>query len=290
MKQKIALITGCSSGFGYLTALKFSREGIYTYASVRNLRSPGVKQLVKIAKEENLPLEIIKLDVTNEKSIKTAVKTIYRKKKCIAILVNNAGFGTLGPTESFTIEEVKNQFETNLYGLLRVIKIVTPIMRSQKNGLIINLSSIAGLIPFPLFGIYSASKYSVETLTETLRFELSQFGIKVTTVEPGSYKTNFTQNRMHPKDMESKEYKNSPYQKLISNFFARYKKTHDKNRKMLSKVANPQEVADKIYAITNIKNPAPRYLIGQDAKFYNSLKSFLPWRAWEFLLHKAYKY
>lgn len=290
MKQKIALITGCSSGFGYLTALKFSREGIYTFASVRNLRSAGIKQLVKSAKIENLPLEIIKLDVTNENSIKTAVKTIYKKKKGIDILVNNAGFGTLGPTEMFTIEEIKNQFETNVYGLLRVTKIVAPIMRNQKNGLIINVSSIAGLVPFPLFGVYSASKFAIETLTETLRFELSQFGIKVTAVEPGSYKTNFTQNRMHPKAMESKEYKNSPYQKLISNFFSRYKKTHDKDRKILSKVANPQEVADKIYQITKLKRPAPRYLIGQDAKFYTFLKYFLPWQVWEFLLRKAYHY
>src|SRR3989344_7707510 len=241
MKQKIALIAGCSSGFGYLTALRFSREGIFTYASARNLRSPGIKQLVKIAKDQDLPLEIIKLDVTNEKNIKTAVKTIYKKKKGIDILVNNAGFGTLGPIEVFTTEEVKDQFETNVYGLLRVTKEVVPIMRKQKNGLIINLSSIAGLVPFPLFGIYSASKYAVESLTETLRFELSQFSIKVTAIEPGSYDTSFTQNRKHPKYMEPQEYKNSPYQNLVSNFFARYKRNHDKNRKFLSKVADPQE-------------------------------------------------
>ena len=162
--NKVALITGCSSGFGYLTALKFARNGIITFASVRDLNSEGTVQLKKVADEEKLPLDIIQIDVTNDESVKKGVEYIIQKNKRIDVLVNNAGVGYYGPVEEFSIEEIQSQYNINVLGVVRTVKEVMPWMRKQKNGLIINVSSVAGLVTFPLYGLYSSSKYALEAL------------------------------------------------------------------------------------------------------------------------------
>lgn len=290
--QKVVLITGCSSGIGYHTALKFARNGHKTFATVRNLNSGGAVNLKKISEDEDLPLKLYQLDVTKDQSVARAVKSVItsklNKEGKIDILVNNAGFGYLGPIEDFTIDEIKDQYETNIFGVLRVAKAVAPYMRKQKLGLIINISSINGLIPFPLFSVYSSSKFAIETLSEGLRFELSHFGIKVVIVEPGSFLTKFVDNRKHPKAFMTAE---SAYNDLTSNFFARYNKTHDKAKvTLLNKTLNPSRVVDTIYHISELKKPSPRYLVGYDAWLFYTLRKLLPWQIWEFLLKKAYKW
>ncbi len=169
-----------------------------------------------------------------------------------------------------------------------MVKAVAPEMRKRKRGLIINISSINGLVPFPLFSIYSSSKFAIETLSEGLRFELSHFGVKVVLVEPGSFATKFSENRKHPKNFGTAE---SEYKELTDNFFTRYRKTQDVSKiGPVSKVMNPKKVVDLLFKIAKTTNPKPRYKVGYDAFFFYYLNKLVPWWLWEKLLHKAYKW
>jgi short-subunit dehydrogenase len=286
--KKVVLITGCSSGIGFKTALKFARNGYITYASMRNIQSEGAMQLQQIAQQENLSLHLIAIDVTNDEQISKSVVTIFETEKRIDILVNNAGFGHLGPVELFSIDEVKEQYETNIFGVLRMIKQVIPIMRQQKSGYIINLSSINGRISFPLWSIYSSSKFAIETLTEGLRFELAHFGIKVSMVEPGSFHTQFPKNLKHPKMMKDES---SPYKILTDRFFNKYHNASEKTQKnFLNKVLNPNKVVDTIYNIAQDNNPNLRYVVGIDSHLLLLFKNLLPEDAWDWILRKFYKW
>lgn len=285
-QPKRVLITGCSSGFGFLLACKYMRSGYTTYASVRNLDSPGAKELRSIAKAEKLPLHLLHIDVTDEMTIQNAMKQISGP---IDILINNAGFGYLGPIENFTVDEIKEQYETNIFGVLRMVKAVVPRMREKKKGMIINVSSINGLIPFPLYGVYSSSKFAVETLSEGLHFELSPFGIRVVLVEPGSFFTDFPNNIRHPKAMLSKE---SVYRPLTDHFFSRFNKVVRMRGQngFIARLFNPERVVNKIYSISQMNNPSLRYRIGVDAQLYYWAKRFLPAKVWEKILRNVYKW
>lgn len=286
--QKVVLITGCSSGFGFGTAIKFAENGYQTFAAVRNIKSEGAKQLVKISNTRKVPLEVIEIDVTNKITIKAAIAKITRKTGRIDILINNAGYGYLGPIEETPIEDIQALHDTNVLGVIRMVQAVIPCMRRNASGFIINISSINGIVPFPLFSIYSSTKFAIETLTEGLRFELKHFGIHVVLIEPGSYLTKFSSNRKQPKNLLSSL---SPYKVLLDNFFHRYQKTHDVDTKHLaSKTANPREVVDKIFHIAQLVNPRARYLVGRDAYKYYYLKKFLPFFLWELILRKVYKW
>lgn len=287
MKRKTILITGCSSGFGYESAVKLSQKGYVVFAGVRTIKSDGVKRLRVLVKQSNLPINIIELNVNSETAVKKAVSQIYKKTSRIDVLINNAGYGTRGPIEDFSIDEVKAQFETNVYGVLRMIKAVIPVMRKQKSGLIINVSSISGLVSFPLFSIYSASKFAVETLTEGLWFELKHFGIDVCMVEPGSFKTNFSNNR---KDAGMMYRANSPYKRLIETFDSRYKKTHAKTSGVTSKQKEPEEVVDTFLEIIESKSPKLRYRIGMDAHKNYWIRKLMPDFLWMKLLRRLYKW
>jgi NAD(P)-dependent dehydrogenase (short-subunit alcohol dehydrogenase family) len=173
-QRQITIVTGSSSGIGFETSLLLARYGIYTYATMRNLsKSEGI---LDYAKKENLPLETLGLDVTNEKSISEAIKKIINEKGRIDILVNNAGYSLLGPLEQLQIDEIKEEFETNLFGVIRLIQSVLPIMRKQRYGRIINISSLAGRIGFPLSSAYVSSKFALEGLVESLIYEVQPFG------------------------------------------------------------------------------------------------------------------
>lgn len=286
--QKVVLITGCSSGFGYGMALKFAKSGYRTFASVRDLTSSGSRDLQKIQKEKKFPLEVIRIDVCDDTSIKKAVSYITKKTGTIDILINNAGYGYLGPIEEAPIEDIKALYETNVLGTVRMVQEVVPLMRKHSSGLIINFSSINGIVPFPLFSIYSSTKYAIETLTEGLRFELKHFGIDVTMVEPGSYLTKFSQNRKQPKNLMREE---SPYKKLLDTFFRRYSQTHSiKIKQFVSKTADPRDVIDAVFQIAQAKNPKARYRIGRDAQKYYYLRTFLPFFLWEAILRNVYKW
>ncbi len=286
--KKVILITGCSSGIGYLTALKFARNEYITYASVRNLNSEGSQNLQTLAAEEKLTLHLLELDVTKQELVTKVINSIKEKEGRIDILINNAGFGSLGPVEQFSIEEVQKQYDTNLFGMLRIVQAVIPIMREQKSGTIINLSSINGLLAFPLFGVYASSKYAIEALTESLRFEVAPFGIKVSIVEPGSFLTDFPKNVKHPAKMTEA---NSPYKNLTDSFFKKYYEAPAKAQdSFIAKFINPQKVVDTIYSIVQNGNPKLRYIVGIDSKLFLFFKTILPESLWNWILRKVYKW
>lgn len=254
MKQ-VALITGCSSGIGYETSILLAKNGFRTYATMRNT-DKGDK-LKEIAEKENLDLKIIKLDVTDDYSIQNAIKEIVQETNRIDVLVNNAGNNIAGAVEDLSIEEFKEQFETNFFGLIRVTKVVLPIMRKQNNGIIVNLSSIAGKMAIPLNSAYVSSKFAVEGFSESIRYELEDFGIKVILIEPGVIKSNFYENIKMSKNslMDPK----SAYQPITQRIFEAF-------LPMLEYAFPTKIVADVILEAVNSDNPNIRYTVGDDAK------------------------
>lgn len=289
-EKKVVLITGCSSGFGYLTALKFARNGWQTFASVKDLESQGAKDLWEIKNKENLSLEILPIDVTSSSSVEEGVGMVTNKSGRIDVLVNNAGFGFFGPVEDFSLDQIKEQYETNIFGVLRTVKVVAPIMRQQKSGVIVNLSSIAGLVTFPLYGVYASSKRALEALSEALRFELSHFGVSVVLVEPGSFRTNFDKHRQRSREtINSQE---TVYGDLLKGFWSRLEEKPQSQflPKILRRSGDPQQVADLIYKISDQSNPRSRYLVGNDAHLFNFIRKLVPDFLWEYLLHKVYKW
>ena len=182
--KKVVIITGASRGFGELIAKKFQKENFQVIATMRNINSsPSLKKL------ENL--DIKKLDVTVKSDIKNVVDYTVEKYGRIDILINNAGYGAMGFLEEASEEEIKYQYDVNFFGLINCIKGVLPQMRRQKDGVIINISSIAGRVGLPFTSLYNSSKFAVEGLTECLHYELSLFGIDIKTVAPGSFRTGF---------------------------------------------------------------------------------------------------
>jgi short-subunit dehydrogenase len=182
-RQQIALITGSSSGIGFETSLQLARNGIYTYATMRNLSKS--QEILDITKKECLPLKVLTLDVTDEKSTQKAVDIVMYEQNRIDILVNNAGYSLVGALEQISMDEIKEEFETNFFGIIKLIQKVLPLMRKQRSGRIINVSSLAGRIGLPLASAYVSSKFALEGLSESLKYEVQDFGIYVILIEPG---------------------------------------------------------------------------------------------------------
>ena len=255
--EKVALVTGSSSGIGYETSLALAREGYFTYATMRDLKKEAV--IKKIVEEENLPLKVIELDVDNDDSVQNAVKTIIEEKQRIDVLVNNAGWGIWGTAEDVSIEEFRAQFETNFFSVVRMIQKVAPIMRKQGTGDIVNISSIAGRIGFPVSTAYISSKFAIEGLSESLRYELGPFGIDVIIIEPGVIKTNFFDSMKTTKKADD-AYKEIT-EKVISGV------------KMMAEMGTPpKEVANVIIKSLKEEKPLPRYVVGNDAAMFLEAK------------------
>ena len=257
--EKVALVTGSSSGIGFETSLALARNGFYTFATMRNI-SKGEK-IKELTKKENLPIEIIELDVDKENSVKNAINTIIEKKQRIDVLVNNAGWGLWGSVEDVSIDEFKEQFETNFFSIIRMIQQIAPIMRKQNSGNIVNISSIAGKIAFPISPAYISSKFALEGLSESLRFELMPFGVNVIIIEPGMIKTNFFEPMRLAKNAETTNVYKDITSKVISGV------------KMMAQMAtDPKEVANMIIQTLGEKKPLPRYAVGSDALMFLEAK------------------
>ena len=253
-KQKVAIVTGCSSGIGHEISLILARNGFTTYATMRNLQKGS--DLKSIAEDEKLPLHFAQLDVTDENSVKKAIQTIHDEAGRIDILVNNAGYGLTGAFEDLSLDEIKTQYETNVFGLIRTTQSVLPIMRKQRSGLIVNISSGAGRFGFPTGSAYVSTKFAVEGLTESMSYELEPFGIKVILIEPGVIKTNFFNSSVLAKKSQDP---NSPYATLM-------KGMEDSVDKMMENASTPQYVAEVVlHAVTN-ENPKLRYLAVKDVE------------------------
>jgi len=254
-RQKVAIVTGSSSGIGYATSLMLARKGFYTYASVRNTNKSA--SLESIANAERLPLKLIQLDVTDDSSVKDAVEKIVLEKGRIDVLVNNAGYGLFGAFEDLSLDEIKAQFETNFFGVIRVTQHVLPIMRTPANGggVIVNVSSINGRIAFPVISAYVGTKFAIEGLSESIAYELEPFGIKVILIEPGAIGSNFMKGSVLPKRALDPQ---SPYSELVQKFSVKTSSQHDN-------ATQPEEVAKTIFQAISIEKPEFRYVVGNDA-------------------------
>jgi NAD(P)-dependent dehydrogenase (short-subunit alcohol dehydrogenase family) len=256
--EKVALVTGSSSGIGLETALALARDGYYTFASMRNIGKAG--ELEHAAKKEKLSIEVIELDVDKEESIISAIKKVIEKNGRLDVLVNNAGYGQFGCTEDVSIDDFRKQFETNFFSVVRIIQEVAPIMRKQSSGNIINISSVAGKIGFPGSTAYISSKFALEGLGECLRYELGQFGIKTTLIEPGVIKTDFFNS------MKVSESKSDPkYKTLTDNILAGLKM-------MVEMGTPPSQVADVVMKAIHDDEMQPRYVVGTDAAMFLEAK------------------
>jgi NAD(P)-dependent dehydrogenase (short-subunit alcohol dehydrogenase family) len=259
-KKAVAVVTGSSSGIGYVTSLSLAKNGFFTYATMHNPDKSN--KIIELEQNEKLSLEVLRLDVTDDKSVKKAIKKIVNERGTIDVLVNNAGYALVGPLEELSIQEFKEQFETNVFGVIRVTKEVLPIMRKQRHGIIVNISSVAGRIGFPLTSAYVSSKFALEGLSESMAYEVEQFGIKVILIEPGVIKTNFDKNLKIGKDVSTiaTNGSDSSYADLTEKRIAGFKPRFDNG-------LPPIEVAKVISKAITSKNvpQESRYLVGDDA-------------------------
>jgi NAD(P)-dependent dehydrogenase (short-subunit alcohol dehydrogenase family) len=252
--QKIAIVTGSSTGIGYETSLTLARNGFLTYATMRNLNK--AENIKSVATKENLPVHIQQLDVTDDVSVKNAIQTISSETGGrIDVLVNNAGYG-LGAFEDLSMNEIKAQYETNFFGLVRVTQAVLPIMRGQKSGTIVNISSGAGRFGFPSGSAYVSTKFAVEGLSEAISYELEPFGIKVIIVEPGVIRTNFGNGSVVAKKSQDP---NSPYSQMM-------KKIANSFEELMKNSSSPDLVANIVLKAVKDENPNLRYLAGNDVE------------------------
>ena len=254
-RESVAVVTGSSSGNGFETSLLLAKNRFYTYATMRNLEKSA--RIKEIAKKDSLPIEVLQLDVTDDKSVTDAIDVISNRQGRIDVLVNNAGYEQHGPVEELSMEEIKTQFETNFFGAVRVMKAVLPMMRKQRSGTIVNVSSIGGKIGVPLNSAYVGSKFALEGFSESMKYELEGFGIKVILIEPGAVNTNYLENsRQAQKAMNP----DSPYaelSKMVSEGVReRFKETIS---------SSPMQVAEVILTAIKSEKPNTRYLVGNDA-------------------------
>jgi NAD(P)-dependent dehydrogenase (short-subunit alcohol dehydrogenase family) len=250
--QRVAVVTGSSSGIGKETSLTLARNGFLTYATMRNLdKGENIKSL---AEKEKLPLKTVQLEVTDDISVKNAIQAITAESNRIDVLVNNAGYTVFGAFEDLSMEEIKALYETNLFGVIRVTQAVLPIMRRQKSGIIVNISSALGRFGLPIISAYVGAKFAIEGLSESMAYELEPFGIKMVLVEPGFIKTDIGDNRVTAKKSQDA---NSPYSELM--------------QQMVSYIGHvprspPDVVAKALLKAVTSENPSLRYLAGKDAE------------------------
>ena len=257
--QKVALVTGSSSGIGLETSLALARDGFYTYASMRDTNKG--QELLDVAKNEGLSIHILYLDVDDEASIVSAIREIEAKSQRIDVLVNNAGYGQFGCVEDVSINEFKRQFGTNFFSIVRIIQEVAPIMRRQGSGIIVNISSVVGRMGLPGSPAYISAKFALEGLSECLRYELGQFGIKTTLIEPGVIKTNFFKSMQMPESNKDPKYK-----EMTENILSALKM-------MVDMGTPPSNVAKVIVDAIHDEEILPRYSAGKDAAMFLDAKS-----------------
>jgi len=253
INHKVALVTGSSSGIGYETSLMLARNGFLTYATMRNLKkSEDIKSL---AEKEKLPLRVVELDVTDDRSVKNAIRSITAESGRIDVLVNNAGYALNGAFEDIAMEELKAQYETNLFGVTRVTQAVLPFMRKQKSGIIVNISS--GVVPmggFPGGSAYVSTKFAIEGLSGSMRYELEPLGIKVVLVEPGVIGTNFFNAVVTAKKSRDP---NSPYSQIMQKMATSFEE-------VTKNASSPELVARVVLEAITDENPSLMYIAGKD--------------------------
>ncbi len=267
--KPVALITGASSGFGFEAARLLAEKGYRIYATYRNPKKiPALKELSR-----RLEVYPLFMEVTKTASVDKAVKNLIQKEGRIDVLINNAGFAMAGFLEDLSDQDLKDQFDTNVFGYLRVIRAVAPVMRARGFGKIINIGSISGRIAFPGLGAYAASKFAVRSLSEGLRQELRPFGVEVAEIAPGTYSTQVTTSARYGQRARSP-------QSAYKDYMAWMEKTAEKE---FAKGKPASELAELIWKILNDSPMEIAYVAGGDAKVMAFLKWLLPDSAFEWL-------
>ena len=275
--SKAVLITGCSSGIGRATAERLAQGDWPVYATARRLDS--------IADLEEKGCRLLALDVCDEQSMAAAVTAVEAEHGAVGVLVNNAGYSQSGAVESVPMDQVRRQFETNVFGLLRLTQLVLPGMRRQRWGRVVNLSSMGGRLTFPGGGIYHASKHAVEALGDALRFEVRGFGIDVVTIEPGLIRTEFGETAVG--SLAAPQSNGGPYGEFNAAVGKATAEAYDSGP--LSKLgAGPDAVARTIERAIKSRRPRARYRVTASAKLLLTQRRMMPDRAWDAFLRSQF--
>ena len=273
-EPKSVLITGASTGIGRASALYLAGKGYRVAATSRSLdRLDGLRRDA----ERIGDIHCVELDVDSDSSVSGAAASVIKEYGRIDVLVNNAGYGLWGPVQSFSLEELHSQFETNFFGAFRMIKAVLPSMTSAGTGTIINVSSVEGRLVTPFSGGYAASKFALEGLSEALRYELWPQGIRVAVVEPGLFATDFHANLVEASGADSPDL---PYGAVI----ARYREMRGQYDRFAK---DPIRVARVIHKIIRSRRPRFRYPVGAEATFGIPASQLMPERLFQAILRRA---
>jgi len=273
-KSKAVLITGCSTGIGRATAERLARGGRRVYATAR--RPESIREL------EGSGCSVLALDVCDEASMRAAVDEVEKREGAVGVLVNNAGYGSEGPLEEVPLEEVRRQFETNVFGLIRLTQLVLPGMRRQRSGRIVNLSSMGGRMTLPGGGVYHATKYAVEALSDALRFEVRGFGIDVVVIEPGAIKTEFGPTAIAKIDASA--IPGSPY----ASFREALKGLIRGEGSTGALAGEADDVARAIERAVDARRPRTRYPVTAGARILMGLRRWLPDRGFDAFLRTMF--
>jgi len=277
-RSRVVLITGCSSGIGRTTAERLARGDWKVYATARRLDS--------IAELEAAGCHLLELDVTDEASMQAAVEAVERAEGAVGVLVNNAGYSLSGAIESVPLEEVRRQFETNVFGLVRLSQLVLPGMRRQGFGRIVNVSSMGGRLTFPGGGYYHASKHAVEALSDALRFEVQGFGVDVVVIQPGLIRTSFADAAVGTIADRSGD-PDGPYD-IFNQTVAAVTSAAYRNASSRILGGGPDAVARTIERALRARHPRTRYRVTPSATVFLTLRRVLPDRAWDALVGRTY--
>jgi len=272
--SRAVLITGCSSGIGWAMAEHLARRGWAVYATARNVE--------KISPLAERGCRLLPLDVTDEDSIRDAVEEVERIEGAVGVLINNAGYSQSGAVEEVPIEKVRRQFETNVFGLVRMCQLVLPGMRGQGYGRIVNLSSMGGKLTFPGGGFYHASKYAVEAISDALRFEVRGFGVEVVVIEPGLIRTGFARTAVDFMGTED-----GPYAGFDAGVAQATRENYERGP-LAALGGGPEAVAGTIERAISVANPRARYTVTPSAKVLISARKLLPDRVWDGLVGLFY--
>jgi NAD(P)-dependent dehydrogenase (short-subunit alcohol dehydrogenase family) len=276
--SRTVLITGCSTGIGRATAERLAARGWKVYATARDVQ--------KIGDLADVGCEVLPLDVTDEDSMRAAVAEVERREGAVGVLVNNAGYSQSGAVEEVPMEKVRRQFETNVFGLVRMCQLVLPGMRRQGWGRIVNISSMGGRLTFPGGAYYHATKYAVEAISDALRFEVAGFGVEVTVVEPGLIRTHFADAATGSMDGNA-----SPADGPYAGFSAAVEKVVRDNYErgpFLMLGGGPETVAETIERAISVARPRTRYAVTPSAHIFIALRRILPDRAWDAVVGAVY--
>lgn len=275
--SKAVLITGCSSGIGHATAERFVRRGWTTYATAR--RPETLDALAEAG------CRTLRLDVTDEASMRAVVDEIEREHGAVGVLVNNAGYGQEGAVESVAIDDVRRQFETNVFGALRLTQLALPAMRERRSGRIVNVSSMGGKVTFPGGGVYHASKFALEALSDVLRWEVAPWGVDVIVIEPGLIRTGFGEVASNAAASAGVDGAYAAFNAQIATTVA-----ESYTRPPLAWTAvGPERVAKVIERAASARRPRPRYVVPRSTRGMLLMRRLLPDRVYDLMLRAVFR-